>query len=86
MAISIPIPSGLALSQVLDDVEALANAPLDAFLPADVMRLIIAAEKIVGAAVILGLSPSAATVLQTEVTAEQVAGDQIEDAKFPPGT
>lgn len=80
---SIPIPSGTTLTTWLQDGEAIANAPVEALLPADIAALVALGEKLLNAFVAEVEAPAANTVLQAEVDAEQTAAAAAEDKKFP---
>lgn len=84
MSISIPIPSGLTPGQVLADVEAIIEAPAEAFLPADALAWLHIGEALVAKLVAYATTPSADTELAVEVAAEQTAMAAAEDAKFGP--
>jgi hypothetical protein len=85
MALTIPTLSGATLGTWLADGEAIVNAPLEAFLPADAMALVQLGEKLLNVFAKLVTQPSAATELQAEVDAEQTAFAAAEKAKFPNG-
>ena len=84
MSTSLPLPSGATLEQWLIDAEALAQAPIEALLPADTAALVAAGEKLVNRFVSQLVSPNAGNVLGAEVDAEQAASAAVEDAKFGP--
>ena len=79
---SISIPSGTTLQTWILDGEAIAAAPVEALLPADIAALVALGEKLLNAFVSEVVDPSANTVLQAEVTSEQAAGDIAEDEKL----
>jgi hypothetical protein len=80
---SISIPSGATLTTWLQDGEAIASVPVEALLPADIASLVALGEKLLNSFVVEIVDPSANTVLQSEVDAEQTASAAVEDAKFP---
>ena len=84
MTTSLSLPSGATLQTILLDLEALAQAPIEALLPADTAALVAAGEKLVNRFVSQLVSPNAGNVLGAEVDAEQAASAAAEDAKFGP--
>jgi hypothetical protein len=84
MAMTIPTPSGATLQQWLQDGEAIVNAPLEAFLPADAMALVQLGEKLIGLFAELATKSGGESVLTSEVDSEQAAADAAEDDKFGP--
>ena len=84
MTTSLSLPSGATLQTILLDLEALAQAPIEALLPADVASIVGAAEKLLNRFVSQLVSPDPNNVLGAEVDAEQTASAAAEDAKFGP--
>ena len=84
MTTSLALPSGATLEAWLLDAEALAQAPIEALLPADTAALVAAAEKLLNRFVSQLVSPDPNNVLGAEIDAEQAASAAAEDAKFGP--
>lgn len=82
--ISLSLPSGATLQTLLLDLEALAQAPIDALFPADVASIVGIAEKLVNRFVSELVDPNPNRVLQAGIDSEQAAGDLVEDAKVGP--
>ena len=80
---SIPTPSGATLQEWLTDGEAIVNAPLEAYLPADAMALVKLGEQLLNVFAKMVTQPSAKSELQTEIDAEQAALAAAELKKFP---
>ena len=84
MTTSLSIPSGATLEQWLLDGEAIAQAPIEALLPADVAALVALGEKLLNAFVAELVDPSGNAVLKAEVDGEQAAANVAEDMKAKP--
>jgi hypothetical protein len=84
MSLTIPTPSGTTLQQWLQDGEAIVNAPLEAFFPADAMALVTLGEKLLAVFAAIATQNGPSAVLTSEVDSEQAAGDAAEDRRFPP--
>ena len=84
MTTSLSLPSGATLETILLDLEALAQAPIEALLPADVASIVGAAEKLTNRFVAELVTPDPNIVLGAELDASQAAGNEAEDLKVGP--
>ena len=76
-----PLPSGMTLDQWIADGKALI-ATLDQFLPLDAQAIVGLAADLLAAGAKALEAPSPATILQTEIDAEQTEIAAQADAKF----
>ena len=84
MTTSLSLPSGATLQTILLDLEALAQAPIEALLPADVASIVGAAEKLVNRFVSQLVNPDPNNVLGAMVDAEQTAAGLAADKEYGP--